>query len=138
MINEKETPKKIEILKGFITLFAVWVVLVALALWFFEIWPKTLLGWILAISLGPLIFLIFQVVGELAHSVFQKIPFLANLKANAEEQGKGKQISLSRMGYLFIDIVLFVGLGILILSALSSMLGDSTTPIESFFEKHYS
>ena len=138
MINEIEAPKKFEKLKGVITLFAVWLFLVAFTLWFFEIWPKTVLGWILAISLGPLVFLMLQAVGELAHSVFQKIPFLAKLRAIAQEQGKGKKISLSRMGYLFIDIVLFFGVGILILYILSSILGDSTTPIESFYDKHYS
>jgi hypothetical protein len=137
MITDKDTSKKPWPLKAIIDFSVSWIMLTALAFFIFETWPKTLIGWILSITAGPLAFLIIELVGEAWHSAFQKISFLAKVRTRALERGNGKEISLYRMGYLLIHMVLFAGITIMIIRVLSSLPGNSATPIESFFKINF-
>lgn len=121
----------------FLGFLAIWTILSIMGLWFFSMWPKTPLGWSLALAIGPVVFIIFELLGELAHSGFQRIPGLAGLRSKAEMKGEGRSISGARMSYLFVEILLFVGIAMLLVWAVSRLLGDTLEPVSSFFERHY-
>ena len=136
--KEKEAPKGLGILKGFIIFFAAWIILFGLTLYTFEFWPKNLFGWIVAVVLGPLGRIVFYsiiiMICYFAHTVLHRIPFIAKLGANVQEQGKGRLNSLTRMGYFFIELVCILFFLILLFYVLAKISGVSINSINSFFD----
>lgn len=124
-------------LKNIIGILICWVVFVFLALWVFGIWPKTIIGWILAFFVGPVVLLIIEGIGEGIYELYKRIPFISHARKSIKTRTKNERTSLERMGYLFFECTLFITVILFIFYFLDKHLGSVFDPIFEFFKKHY-
>ena len=93
---------------------ALWCLSVFVFVWWWEIYPKTLLGGILLFTVGPVIFVIIELLGEKFHNLFIGIPIVKNIRGMISNKTRGQKISALRIEYLFFEflIILLITIGI--------------------------
>jgi hypothetical protein len=124
-------------LNSIVIIVVCWAFFAFLALWTFSLWPKTLLGWLLTLVVGPVVFIVVQALGEGFCELIRKIPFLKKTRNEIEIKTKNKRTSLTRINYLFFELIIFLAIFGAALYLLHTYLGDSLDPVFNFFNTHF-
>lgn len=87
-----------------------------MSLWFFEVRPKTGVGWLFALCSGPVALLLFVAAGEALGQVPRFIPGVRELEDAVERKTVNRKFSILRVGYYVLRALLILTLVLLALS----------------------
>ena len=116
---------------GIYFLFALVVML------FFNTWPKTGLGWLVGLTLGPIAYVLFEGSVRLVHKGINKIPIVMKARQEVQDRNEGKTVSSDRIGYVLIEMMVITAVLMGIGFGVYKLLGDTFDPIISFFKENY-
>ena len=126
-----------DILKKALIVMALWAAVVVVSLWLFSLWPKTTLGWLLAVFVGPIAFVVFFTVGDLIHEGYRRIPFVQRLHTEVEEDTADQSFSGTRIAFYLLEAVIFIILVSALIFAIHRALGNTFEPIVRFFQENF-
>jgi hypothetical protein len=88
-----------------------WIAATGMSLWLFAIWPKTAIGWLCVVAMGPVAFFVLSAVGELIAGAIGALPGIRHANSLIERRTAGEVISATRIAYyLFAFLVALVPL----------------------------
>ena len=95
-------------LRLFLVGTVLWLVLAAMSLWFLGVWPRTALGWLLVLALGPLIALLLDAVGEMLGNAFASLPGIRHADLAVERRTASEPLSGVRVAYYLLRALLIL------------------------------
>ncbi len=95
------------------------------------------MDWAFTLTILPLLCFVILLAGELLHEFIKKLPFIGSLRANVERSTASQKLSLTRIGYLRGETIIFLGVVISIVIAVDSVLGEGGDAVAAFFERHF-
>jgi hypothetical protein len=72
--------------------------------------PKSVLGWLMLLLCGPILWFALSLLGEAAAEGFQHLPGLRHAREAVVQRTKGRQLSGLRILYLVVELLLVAGL----------------------------
>ena len=115
----------------------IWITFAFLGFLMFWIWPRTILGWILVFTVGPIVFVAFEVIGEAWARALGNIPYLRHTRERIEQTSRHESFSSKRIAYRFIELVLFLAVTAGAIYLTLFILGASVKPIFDFLKQNY-
>src|SRR6266545_5940926 len=89
---------------------AVWAGLALAFMWEFSIRPRSLIGWVVCLAVGPIGFLLFATLGEMVAAGFQTLPLVRGTRARVLETTSTASFSWLRIAYLLCETILFLAI----------------------------
>ena len=114
-----------------------WLMLALLAAWFFGFWPVTIKGWLVTLIAGPIVWVVWELFGEVSRKIIGMIPLIGAFKKSAEIKDPGKHVSLYRILYLFLEIVIIGAFTVGLIIFLNKFFGNSFEPISLFLQENF-
>jgi hypothetical protein len=85
-----------------------WLGLAAMSLWFLGVWPRTAVGWLLVLALGPFVAFFLQVAGEMIGNAFSSLPGIQHADCVVERRTASQKFSGLRIAYRLVRMLLFL------------------------------
>jgi hypothetical protein len=86
----------------------IWIVTAAMSLWFFGVWPRTAVGWVLVLGLGPIGLLLLVALGDFVSDAIGSLPGVRQADVAVERQTAGRQFSGTRVAYYLVRSLLLL------------------------------
>lgn len=137
MSQQKKYLDPLSKINSLLVILSVWFLLAIFALWFFELWPKTKVGWICSLTVGPAIYLIFQITVEGFTELFKKIPLVDKIRTRVEYETKKKRLSIYRIFYLLIETLALLLIFGFIVFLLYKVFGEGPNTLADFFQHNF-
>src|SRR5262245_34713236 len=101
MINELSSGenRSRHLLREIFLVLAAWAMLTVASLTYFTFWPRTLVGWLAAIFVGPVLVVALELVGELIRYVLGGLPPIRRSHEWVERRTSRRRFSWLRIGY---------------------------------------
>ncbi len=125
-------------LKGLLLALGLWLLLVLVALLSFGVFPRTMTGWAVAFVLGPVLFLFFELVGELVGEVVRRLPGVRHVVDATESRNRRRSFSGDRVStYLVISLACAIPLLALVMWASSRGHSPVSHPIRDWLQQNF-
>jgi hypothetical protein len=115
----------------------VWLVLCGIALFELGLWPRTVVGWVVTFTLGPVASVTFMVAGELAVKLLLRMPWVRRSHEWVERGTSRSRVCWLRVGYAL------AGCSLLLVVVLLLWAYDNSRPLhepgvlKQFIARHF-
>jgi hypothetical protein len=82
-------------------------------------WPKSVTGWLLSLTIGPMAFLLLILVGEFLADSFRRFPLIRSARNQVLDVSSDSSFSGLRIAYLFSESLLFIALIVVVILAIA-------------------
>jgi len=112
-------------------------VLCGIALFELEWWPRTVVGWVLTFTLGPLASVAFMVAGEVAMKLLFLVPWLRRSYEWVERRTSQRRFSWLRVGYALAGCSLLIVVVLLLWAYDNSHPQHEPGAVKQFIARHF-
>jgi hypothetical protein len=103
----------------------IWIAAAGMSLWLFAIWPKTVIGWLCVVAIGPIAFFLLSVLGEFIGGAIGALPGIRHANRLIERRTADEVVSATRIAYYLLAFLV----ALVPLVYLSWWLDETVTPI---------
>ena len=103
----------------------------------FWVWPRTLPGLLLLLTVGPVLYLLGLAVAEGTLLFLSRQALITRFHRRLEESTRREAISPLRILVFLIEALLLLGIVGLLVWGITSILGERTHAIEEFWNRHF-
>ena len=115
----------------------VWLLLCGIALFEFDLWPRTVVGWVLTFTLGPLASVAFMLAGELGMKLLFRVPWLRRSREWVERRTFQRRFSWLRVGYALAGCSLLIVVVLLLWAYDNSRPQHEPSVLTQFIARHF-
>jgi hypothetical protein len=117
-------------------LFA-WMFLLAMTVFWFGVFPRTGLGWLLFLLVGPILTALGEVLVETLSEALSRTPGVRALNDWVEKRTAAQSFSLLRIAYAAAWTLILVAFCVVGYLALNARFGGICTTVKAFMGRHF-